>query len=128
MTNTRKHRKAWYGSDCWQSRIDSRGEPLFDGRSLTDPGKQLEACTRVLDGVKGGGMRGSVHAFNSGESLHGSAVAADQARYKPSGESRADAVQEVGDGHSTVDRADSITARKGRAISLNASKLSEEPA
>jgi len=128
MTNNRKHRKVCRGGNRWQSHGDSRGEPLFDGRSRIDTRKQLEVCTRVLDGVKGGGMRGQIHVFNSGESLCGSVLAADKARYKPHGESRADAKQDVGDGHSTTDRADSITAWKGRAISLKTSKLSEEPA
>lgn len=73
-------------------------------------------------------MRGQVHVFNSGESLSGSALAAEKARYKPSGESRADAGQEVGDGRSTVDRVDSKTTCEGRVISLERSKLQEEPA
>lgn len=128
MTNNRKHRKEWPGSICWQSRDDSSGEPLFDRRSLTVAGKQLETCTRDHDGVKGGGMRRQVLEFNSGESLHGSARAADKARYKPPGESRADAGQEVGDGRSTGNRADRTTAREERAISLKTSKLPEEPA
>jgi hypothetical protein len=128
MTNNRKHRKEWPGSNCWQSRDDSSGEPLFYGRSLAVAGKQLETCTRGLDGVKGGGMRTQVLEFNSGESLHGSVRAADKARYKPSGEGRVDAMQEVGDGHSTEGRADNTTAGQERAISLKTSKLSEEPA
>lgn len=101
---------------------------MFDGRSLSGIGKQLEVCTYAPGGVKGGGMRGQIQGFNSGESLHGSAVWADKGRYKPSGESRADAVQEVGDGRSTVKRTDSITVREGRAISLRTPNLSEEPA
>lgn len=127
-TNIRKHRKGCRGGHSWQSRGESSGEPLFDGRSLADMGKQLETCTPVLDGVKEGGMRGPIHGFNSGESLHGSVHAADKARYKPSGESRAEAMQEVGDGHSTVYRVDNTTAWEGRAISLKTSKLTEGPA
>lgn len=73
-------------------------------------------------------MRGQIQGFNSGESLHGSAFAADKGRYKPSGESRADAVQEVGDGRSTAERTDSITVCEGSAISLRTPNLSEEPA
>jgi len=120
MTNDRKHRKKCPGGDSWQSREDSRGEPLFDGRSLPDTGKKLGARTRVLDGVKGGGMRGRKHEFKSGESLSGSAgCAADKERYKPSGESRTHARQEVGDGHSTADVRDNTTLAEERAISLD---------
>jgi len=120
MTNYRKHRKECPGGDSWQSREDSRGEPLFDGRSLPEAGKQLGTSTRVLDGVKGGGMRGREHGLNSGESLSGSAgSAADKALYKPSGESSADARQEVGDGRSTVDGGDNTTPPEERAISLD---------
>lgn len=64
-------------------------------------------------------MRGRKHGLNSGESLSGPAgSAANKARYKPSGESRTDARQEVGDGHSTVEGRESITRSEGRAISL----------
>lgn len=120
MTNDRKHRKEWPGGDSWQSRDDSRGEPLFDGRSLPDAGKQLGICTRILDGVKDGGMRGRKHGLNSGESLSGSAGStADKAMYKPSGESIAHARQEVGDGHSTDDGRDNTTRPEERAISLD---------
>jgi len=120
MTNDRKHRKEWPGGDRWQSREDSRGEPLFYGRSLPDTGKKLGAGTRVLDGVKGGGMRGRKRELNSGESLSGSAGSAvDKMPYKPSGESGDEARQKVGDGHSTGDGRDRITRPEGRAISLD---------
>ena len=120
MTNDRKHRKEWPGGDCWQSRVDSGGEPLFDGRSLPDAGKQLGECTRVPDGVKGGGMCGRKHGLNSGESLSSFAgSAADKALYKPPGEIDAHARQDVGDGRSTKDGRDSITRPEERAISLD---------
>ena len=68
-------------------------------------------------------MRGRKHESKSGESLSGSGVSAsDRMRHKPSGETRSEARQEVGDGHSTVDRRDNITRRKERAISLEAPK------
>ena len=120
MTNDRKHRKGWHGRCCWQSHADSRDEPLFDGRSLPDAGKQLGTGTRVLDGVKGGGMCGRKHGLNSGESLSGSAGnVAEKALYKPSGESSTSARQEVGNGHSTDDGRDSTTRPEERAISLD---------
>jgi group II intron reverse transcriptase/maturase len=66
-------------------------------------------------------MRGRKYEFKSGESLSGSAGdAADKALYKPSGESSAEAWQEVGDGHSTEDGRDSITLPEERSISLDA--------
>jgi hypothetical protein len=89
---------------------ESRGEPLFYGRSLPDAGKKLGKSTRILDGVKGGGMRGRKHGLKSGESLSGTAgSAAEKTLYKPSGESSDEARQEVGDGHSTGDGRDRIT-------------------
>ena len=61
QTNIRKHRKACHGGYCWQSHGDSRGEPLFDGRSLPAAGKQLGTCASGLDGVKGGCTHGMIH-------------------------------------------------------------------
>jgi len=81
----------------------------------------LGTCASGLDGVKDDDMRGRNHQSNSGESLSSSADdTGDKERYKPTGESRADACQEVGGGHSTVDRGDSITPREERATSLDA--------
>jgi len=91
-------------------------------------GKQLGRCTHDLDGVKGGGMRGRNHTVNSGESLPGRSFCERKLWYKPTGESPGDAVQEVGDGHSTVDWRDSITLCEGRAISLGTSRMEVEPA
>ena len=119
MTNDRKHRKACPGGDSWQSREESRGEPLFDGRSLPAMGKQLGTCTHGLDGVKGGDTHGRNRGAKSGESLSGSAPVADKGRYKPRGESRPNARQEVGDGHSSADGGDSTTPPEQRAISLD---------
>jgi hypothetical protein len=123
MTNDRKHRKACPGMCCWQSQGDSVVEPLFDGRRLTVMGKQLGTCTHRADGVKGGGTLGRNHAFNSGEGLHGPADSAGKQRYKPTGESRGHAVQEVGDGRSTAKREDNTTSRQERAISLDTPRL-----
>ncbi len=126
LTNVRKHRKGYPDKDYWQSRVDSRGEPLFYGRSLTVMGKQLGRCTHDLDGVKGGGKRGQNHTLNSGESLFGRSFCERKLWYKPTGESLGNAVQEVGDGHSTVDRRDRITLCEERAISLGMMRMEEE--
>ena len=126
QTNIRKHRKEWPGVFCWQSRVESRGEPLFDGRSLPVAGKQLGVCTSGLDGVKGGCTHGMIHMLKSGESLSGSADSADKEWYKPIGESRSNAWQDVGDGRSTDDRGDSITPQEERAISLDAPPKEED--
>ena len=126
QTNIRKHRKACHGEYCWQSHGDSRGEPLFDGRSLPVAGKQLGIRTSGIDGVKGGCTRGMIHMLKSGESLSGSADSVDKGWYNPSGESHFNAWQDVGDGRSTVDRRDSITLREERAISLDAPSKDED--
>jgi RNA-directed DNA polymerase len=119
MTNDRKHRKVCPGGDSWQSREESRGEPLFDGRSLPAMGKQLGTRTHGLDGVKGGDTHGRNRGAKSGESLAGSAREADKGRYKPFGESCSKARQEVGDGHSSEDAGDSTTPAERRVISLD---------
>jgi hypothetical protein len=76
------------------------------------------------DGVKGGGMRGKIRVVNSGESLHG--PASGRVRNGISYcESRTEAVQEVGDGHSTEDPKDNITIGEERAISLECLCLKE---
>ena len=126
QTNIRKHRKACHGGYCWQSHGDSRGEPLFDGRSLPAAGKQLGTCTSGLDGVKGGCTHGMIHMLKPGESLSGSADSVDKEWHKPTGETRSNAWQEVGDGRSTDDRRDSITLREERAISLDAPSKDED--
>lgn len=129
MTNVRKHRKECPVWHCWQRRVESRGEPLFDWRSLAAAGKKLGIGTCSLDGVKGGDMCGRNHAVNSGESLSGPALCVGNRVYKPTGESTRDARQEVGDGRSTVDGVDSITTLEERAVSLDMPyQLQEVPA
>lgn len=118
-TNVRKHRKVCPGGDSWQSRVDSRGEPLFDGRSLPAMGKKLGRRTHGLDGVKGGDTHGRNRGAKSGESLSGSVHKTDKEWYKPRGEIHANARQEVGDGHSSDDGGDNITPSERRAISLD---------
>ena len=128
MTNDRKHRKGCHGNYSWQSRGDSRGEPLFDGRSLTTVGKKMGRSTRSLDGVKGDGMRGRSRLEKSGEDLQGpvayiSELPNSERRWvrigiSPKSEIHSNVLQGVGDGHSTENLRDNKTRREERAISL----------
>ena len=117
MTNDRKHRKRTPGEDCWQSRGRSEvANHCSIGEACHSRGSKWEDAPAGLTGVKGDGMRGRTCSANSGESLPGSARI--RSGIRSNSESRVDAMQEVGDGHSTEDLKDTTTFGEGRAISL----------
>lgn len=91
-------------------------------------GRRWEDAPMRPGGVKGGGMRGKSRHVNSGENLQGSAGRRIRAGIRRIVESRAEALQGVGDGHSTEDLRDTKTFREGRAISLEGPSLEEVPA
>ena len=88
--------------------------------------RKWERASMWPDGVKGGGMCGKICRVNSGESLHGPEWV--RIGISDHGESRFDAVQHVGDGHSTEDLKDNRTFGEGRAISLECPGRKEVPA
>lgn len=118
LTNDRKHRKATPSANCWQSWGRRRVASLCsigEARSLW--ASKWEDAPTGPAGVKGDGMCGRIRDVNSGESLHGSATGRIKIGISD-GESRPDAVQEVGDGHSTCDLEDNRPFREERAIGL----------
>jgi len=128
-TNDCKHRKVTPSSCCWQS-WGRRGVASLCsmGEACHLRASKWEDAPAGPTGVKGDGMCGKIRDVNSGESLHGSALGRIRIGISDHGESRPDAVQEVGDGHSTCDPKDNITFGEERAISLEWLCLKEEPA
>jgi hypothetical protein len=117
MTNDRKHRKRTPGEDSWQSRGRREvANRCSIGEACHSRGSKWEHAPAGLTGVKGDGMRGRTCSAKSGESLHGSARI--RSGIRSNSESRTDAMQEVGDGHSTEDPRIMTNLGEGRAISL----------
>ena len=128
-TNDRKHRKVTPGGYSGQSRGRFRvARTCSMDEACYAWGRRWEDAPMRPGGVKGGGMRGKSRHVNSGENLQGSAGRRIRAGIRRIVESRAEALQGVGDGHSTEDLRDTKTFREGRAISLEGPSLEEVPA
>jgi len=116
MTNDRTHRKEAPGGYYWQSRgRREEASPGSMGEACHSRGSKWKWAPASLTGVKGGGMCGRTCSANSGESLYGSARIRSGIR---NSERRIEAVQAVGDGHSTEDPRTMKSLGEGRAISL----------
>jgi len=127
ITNDRKPRKVTPGGYCWQSRGRCEEANLCSmGEACHSRGSKWEQAPADLIGVKGDGMRGRSRTEKSGESLHGPARV--RAGIRLISENRFDAMQEVGDGHSTEDLGTMKNPGEGRAISLECSGRKEVPA
>jgi hypothetical protein len=128
-TNVRKPRKGTPGGYGWQSRGRcEEANPCSMGEACHSRGSKWEHAPADLTGVKGDGMRGRSRTVKSGESLPGLAETRVRTGIRSNSESRSDAVQEVGDGHSTDDLGIMTTPGEGRAISLKGPGMEEEPA
>jgi len=98
------------------------------GEACYSRGSNWEWAPADLTGVKGDGMCGRTRTVKSGESLPGLAETRVRTGIRSISESRFDAEQEVGDGHSTEDLGSMTSPGEGRAISLKGPGLEEEPA
>ena len=122
-----KPRKGTPGGSGWQSQgRREEASPCSMGEACHSRGSKWEHAPADLIGVKGDGMRGRSRTEKSGESLHGPARV--RAGIRSISENRFDAVQEVGDGHSTEDLGTMTSPGEGRAISLECSGRKEVPA
>jgi len=129
ITNDRKPRKVTPGGYCWQSRGRCEEANLCSmGEACHSRGSKWEHAPADLIGVKGDGMCGRSCTVKSGESLPGLAETRVRTGIRSISESRPDAEQEVGDGHSTEDLGTMTSPGEGRAISLKGPGREEEPA
>jgi hypothetical protein len=129
ITNDRKPRKVTPGGYCWQSQGKSEEANLCSmGEACHSRGSKWESAPADLTGVKGDGMCGRTCSAKSGEGLHGSAFLRIRTGIRLITESRTEAVQDVGDGHSTEDPGTMKNPGEGRAISLESGGWKEVPA
>ncbi len=125
-TNSRKHRKGTMAEIAGRAMENGyKGEPLFDGRSLVLTGKKMGTSTCEPVGVKGYGMYGKHLRVKSGEDLCGLGETRVRDGIRPDAESHTEAMQGVGDGHSTWDPEDNKTCGEGRPISLESPSMEE---
>jgi hypothetical protein len=118
-TNDRKHRKATPNGYCCQSSGRSEeANRCSIGEACHSRGSKWENALAGLTGVKGDGMCGRVRLAKSGENLSGPGATWERIGIRNKAESRIDAGQEVGDGHSTEDPGTMKSLGEGRAISL----------
>ena len=128
ITNDRKPRKVTPGGYCWQSRGIREASPCSMGEAGHSRASKWEDAPADLIGVKGDGMCGRSRIVKSGESLHGPVARRVRAGIRSISENRFDAVQEVGDGHSTEDPKTMKNFGEGRAVSLERPGWKEVPA
>ena len=129
QTNDRKPRKGTRGGSGGQSQGRREEASLCSMGEVGPPwGRKWEDAPTCPDGAKGDGMRGRVRVVKSGENLQGSAGRRIRTGIRRIVESRPEALQGVGDGHSTEDPKTMKNFGEGRAVSLERPGGKEVPA